>query len=567
MKRILSLLLTVVMLSGVIALAEEPAPEATLQEAFCGRLMELLTDFDPAIGDQAAFNLASSGQEIASLLLKGADELIDLTVRVPSEEVDAQIQVSPEEAYLATGGSVVGVRFEDIPAIAEAAAKAALALQGITVQPDMIAAMDGEILAELFQMLLQTVIMKHVTVDTTDDGMMFSYTASGKELIADLCEFAGQVLAEEKYRPLLEQIWEEVRAINDGSDLPDLEAVIAMWPQAKESFLAMETDFSMTLKAGASNDYNKTTVNTEAGVPDDLFLLNLALTIDPEKGKATADAKLTERLTWENGEETTVRDYDILVGFDMTVRDGGVLWSFEINYPSQFFVLNMNGAHLDTAGRITLEMSNVMRSRYSFNASLDYGLDEDGFAGEMKVVTAYGVETDVVLALSERELSMTVNRGYSRDLTMRRGLEGPISEVVFSLKAVADENDVPQYALLTTEDFSVEYDGVQVSIVAGDVTVRCTGEFVSDHEYLITMTPEGESISDTSPAYIRVTFEGEEGDWNIHAALIEPEGSEYITANLDISPADPVESLGSAVNLMMLTPETVEQLMGMLLSR
>ena len=58
MKRILSLLLAVIILSGTFALAEEAASEKTSQEAFCKGLTEKLSDFDPTAGDQAALSLA-----------------------------------------------------------------------------------------------------------------------------------------------------------------------------------------------------------------------------------------------------------------------------------------------------------------------------------------------------------------------------------------------------------------------------------------------------------------------------------------------------------------------------
>ena len=52
----------------------------------------------------------------------------------------------------------------------------------------------------------------------------------------------------------------------------------------------------------------------------------------------------------------------------------------------------------------------------------------------------------------------------------------------------------------------------------------------------------------------------------LRAVLIEPEGSELASADFVISPAGPVEPLSNTGDLLMLTPEIVEQLTGILLS-
>ena len=566
MKRILSLLLAAIILSGTFALAEETASEVTPQEAFCEGLMEQLTDFDPTDGDQAALSLAYSGQEVISLMLKGAEELIELAVYLPSEEIDTQVQFTPEEAYLAMNGSAIGARYEDLPALLEAAEKAALSLQGISMDLDAIKAIDVEILEELCQLLAQTAILKHVTMNMTMDSVVLNYAATGNELIADLCEFIEQVIAEEKYRPLLEQIWTEAKAMTDDADLPELEEIIAMWPAAKETLLETETDFSLALEAYVRRDRNYITFRAELGMPDDLFLADFSLAIDPAKGKVNADVKLTERVTRVKEGEAIVRDYDILSSFNLITRQSGAIWNFEINYPSQYFTLSMNGSHLDTVGRVTLEVTNMRRFRNSFNAELKYELDEDELAGDLTVMNPYGQQTNLDLKLSERTFTFTVSRDYSRDINMRRSLDGQISEVIFALKAEADENHIPQYASLMTEDLSVEYNGEQINIVTEDLTLHCVGEFVSNREYLITITPEEENPNDTEPAYIRVTYEDKEDELYLRTVLIEPEGSELASADFVICPAGPVEPLSNTGDLLMLTPDIVEQLTVILLS-
>jgi hypothetical protein len=197
---------------------------------------------------------------------------------------------------------------------------------------------------------------------------------------------------------------------------------------------------------------------------------------------------------------------------------------------------------------------------------LKYELDEDGLAGDLTVMNAYGEETELDLNLSETTFTFTVSRDYSRDIAMRRGLNDQTSDMIFALKAEADENHIPQYASLITENFSVEYDGEQINIVTEDLTLHCVGEFISDREYLITITSEEEYPGDTAPAFIRVTYEDKEDGLLLRAVLIEPEGSELASADFVISPAGPVEPLSNSGDLLMLTPEIVEQLTGMLLS-
>ena len=556
MKRIIALLLAAVMFSGAFALAEEPAPEPTPQEVFRDRLMDLLADFDPTDGDQAALSLSSSGQEVVSLLLRGAEELVDLTVDIPSGATgDVRVQFTPEEAYIAAAGSVMGLRYEDIPAVAQAASKAFINSMGISFDPDAVAAIDTEALQALFQLLAQTAIMKHVTMSAAGDGMILNYAATGGELIADLCEFVEQVLAEEKYRPLLEQIWAQVEASGDGSDLPGLDEVIALWPEAKESLLAVETEFSLALEARVNGGGEQIAVSADAGVPSQRFLLDFSMNTDPYKGKLAADVKLTERLLGEEEGETAPQDYDVQAKFGLTARDGGALWNLAVDYPRpmgrsgfflnpgcRHFVLTMNGSHLDTVGRITMDMNT---GRNSFDAEMNYELEEDGLSADAKVVDAMGKETALALDVAGNALKrFAFSQGYSREFAMRMLSPRMLSEAAFS----------------------VEYDGGQVTIVQGDLTIRCTGEFVSDHEYLITLAPEGEQIDDATPAYVRVGYEGEEGDWTLRGVVIDPDGSEFLSAALAVGPADPVESLAGAEGLTMLTPELAEQLIGMMLS-
>ena len=236
------------------------------------------------------------------------------------------------------------------------------------------------------------------------------------------------------------------------------------------------------------------------------------------------------------------------------IADGsGALWSLNIDWPYPMgrfpmlilnpdrrnIVLNMNGSHLDTAGRVTMDLNT---GRNNYDAELYYELDDDGFTTDMKVTENLGRETVLKLDVDEGELkTFLLTHGYSREFAMRMYMGSRLPEVLFS----------------------VEYDGEQVIINQGsDVIVRCTGEFVSDHEYLITMTPEGENLADTTPAYIRVTREGEAGNWTLRGAVIYPADTEYASATLTVSPAEPVEPLSGADGLMMLTPELAGQLIG-----
>jgi len=557
MKHIFALLLAVVMLSSAFALAEDSAPEAAPpQEAFCSQLRELLAVFDPTNGDQAALSVSASGEEVVNLLLRGAENLVDLTVKVPSDGMgDVQVQFTPEEAYLAAAGSVMGLRYEDFPAVAQAAARSILSAQGVSLDPDAIAAIDTDALGELFSLLAQTAIVKHVSMSGTGDDMTLKYAASGSELIGDLCEFAEQVLSEEKYRPLLEQLWTILRDASGEAELPGLDELIALWPEAKDELLAVETDFYLTLEARVRGG-EKIAVTGEIGVPEHLILLDATLNVDSDKDKLAADIRLTERWTTKTEEGTDVRDYDVRLGGSVISRDSGALWSLNIDCPYPMgrfrylflnpvmynFVLNMNGSHLDNAGRITMDLNT---GRNSYDAELYYELDEDDFASDFRMTDARGRETLLALEAADGELSgFSFRHGYSREFAMRMYLDRLPTEMLFS----------------------VEYDGEQVIIVQGDVTIRCTGEFESDREYLITLAPEGEHLDDTTPAYIRVAYEGEGGDWTLRAVVIDPTGSEYASATLAISPADPVERLSGAEELMMLTPELVEQLIGMLTS-
>ncbi|MBQ8953903.1 MAG: hypothetical protein IJ048_07275 [Clostridia bacterium] len=557
MKHVIALLLAVVMLLSAFALAEAPAVEAAPEEAFRDQLMGLLADFDPTEGEQAALSVELSGQEVASLLIRGAENLVDLTVSLPTEGAgDVQAQFTPEEAYLAAAGSVMGLRYEDLPAVAQAAAQAILAAQGVSLDPDAVAALDTDALKALFQLLAQTTVMKHVTMSGAGGDMILNYAASGSELIGDLCDVAEQVLSDEKYRPLLEQIWAVIESAGAESEIPALDDVIAMWPEAKASLLAVETDFSLTGEVRVDDGGERIAATAEIGVPSHLILVDFAMNADSGKGKLTMDTRLTERLSTETEEGTTVQDYAVRVTGSLIARGSGALWSFNVDYPYPMgrfrtlllnprrrnLILNMNGSHLDNAGRVTVDVNTGWNT---YDAELYYELDEDGVAADVTVIDGRGKETVLKLDVDEGELkAFSATHAYSREYIMRKYMDDSLATVIFS----------------------VAYDGEQLIVVQDGVTVRCAGEMVSDHEYLVTLTPEGEHLNDTTPAYVRVTREGEEGDWLLRAVVIDPTGSEYLCATLAVSPAEPAVPLSDAEGLMMLTPELVKQLIGMMVS-
>ena len=276
------------------------------------------------------------------------------------------------------------------------------------------------------------------------------------------------------------------------------------------------------------------------------------MNVDPDKGKLSVDIKLTEQWVLEGDTQS----YDMQVKYSIISREGGVLWSLNLDYPypivrtpnlflnpyRHYFVLKMNGSHLNNAGRITMEMKSRANS---YDAEMNYELDENSLVTDFAVSDARGKETTLALDMADGKLDrFSLSYGYSREYALRMLTNSRLTEPLFS----------------------VESDGKQVIIVQDGVTIRCTGEFESDREYLMTMTPEGKDLGETGPAYIRLAYDGEEGDWTLHAAVIDPEGSEYASAMLAIRHADSVERLSDAKELMMLTPELAEQLIDMMMS-
>ena len=105
---------------------------------------------------------------------------------------------------------------------------------------------------------------------------------------------------------------------------------------------------------------------------------------------------------------------------------------------------------------------------------------------------------------------------------------------------------------------------------AGGVTVTCTGEYESANAYVITMKAEGETVpADQDTAYIRVEYEGTEGDWALTGYMIDPEGNEMFRVTYGVAPTEPIVPIAEtyAGNVMEINAPFVTQMVTMLLSQ
>ncbi len=560
LKRILAILMVVAMLAGVSAFAEPAVQEVSDQEAFLAGIVSLFRSFNPAGRDKMNLSVTAGGAQLFDAQLWGTEDLGALKISVPSQDFAAQLQVSSEAAYVEAMGQVVGVKFEDLRAIAEALPQAILDASGLNVDLKAFAQLDTELLKDLGTLFLKTVLLRNVTMSSSAEGMQFSFSATGKELLANVAVFVDQVLAEEKYLPLLEQFWAVVSAYaaqQGSSEVPTLEQVIAMWPQLKEQLAQVEVDFTVTADLNMASDYSFIDLTGEVAVSGVKYMMNWAWRADADAGKYSLVGKLTERRirTTAEGEEQ-IRDYDIDINMDAYVKKGmGAMWNLSVKYPYAGFSLKLEGNHLGNAGNVNLELVNQRSRTGRLTGKLEYFVNEEG--GNAKLTWTDARSSGATIEAKADKANFLLKVAVSN---MGR------VEQEYSLEARADEDNNLVYAALITPAFSAIYDTAELLIEYNGVKVHCVGEFLSDHEYQITMTPEG-GPADSNPAYIRVTYDGQEGDWACKALVLDVTGEEALSIDLVCAPTEPVELLSEREDLFMITPEVVPQLVKQLMNQ
>ena len=541
-----------VMLCGVGAFAQEESQEQ-LREAFAEGLAALLDSFDPD-RDMMEAGATVQGNPVYTAKLTGtADEeepWADLSVLVPSAEPGTfRLQVNPHEIYLAAGETLIGIDTDDVPAILEGLRDlvTSFAQEQYGDQP----AIDWETCFEMLGQLAQRVLLKNVSFKSDESGIPLTCKVTGEALLRDFADAMEEILADEKYLPAIDSLLGIIGKLS-GEEVPTADQLKEMWPQAKQELAEAETDFSASVSLTADPLFTHADLAVDFGVPGDRYLMAWTWRND-RNGKIALTGKLTERIL-RSAEEGT-RDYDIDIAFGAVRRGADTDWSLKIDYPSRPFKAEISGAHAETddgmIGKVTAKVSSWHPMR-SFEASLDYAAAENVLSAALQYYPYRYSPTTVSVLIDEQRLDLSVNVRSSGKR--------------FALSLIGDEDGKPASCRLETKEFALNYDGEKVIYKQNGVTITCVGAFVSDHEYVVTLTPEG--TEDTRPAYIRAAYEGEEGNWSFTVRLIDPEGGEAAVFTAGCSPTEGISSLiRDEEDLLMLTPETVLSLVEGLLEQ
>ncbi len=529
MKRIIAILLCLVMaLSGLTALAEEVSNEQAFKEG----LMNLVNSF--AEGDQLDYEFDEMGQPKAKYSLKTASGLYELLLTIPGTVEGLQMQFNEEGVYVAMGAAAFHLAFENIQSIAMALVESVSEFGAANMPPELAAAMqkiDEEVLNEIMEKLAQR-LMAGMKVEGSEDGVTYTYEATGKELLETVAAFGDEVFADEKYAETASNAIIAALIVSDGSaeGLPTAEELIAAWPALKEQLLAADTqDFAVALSVFVSNDSTRLDIDGCAGVPADLYLMKWNYLFDQEKGEFTLDGKLTERIQRSADAEAT--DYDIDIHANLKQSGSIAEYVFTIDYPTAGFALKLNGMSMGPMGKMDLEVTR--RNRKFLTGSLNYALSDDGISLDGEVATMRGGTYKASLLASSQHLNVKASQN-GRD--------------VFAADLYMDEYGTVTAATVETPAFKAEYDGEKLVITTPDgMTVTCTAAYESPNAFVITMQAEGENVQEgQDKAYIRCEYEGEPHNWNMKTALIIPDGTELYTVTTAVAPGEPLVPIAEA---------------------
>lgn len=508
MKRFLALLLFLAMLVS----------SAAAEEVFVNDAQKLLNSVNL---NRDMLTLKMSGEENAQAKISAADGIVDLTMDAGDEKI--RIQFLNDQVYLAAGGSVFNLKYADLESM-------------LTPKMDMYA------LGGLFQLAFTRLILSHVQL-SEGNGMHVSYEATGTELLNDAAGLVDAVLAEEKYQPLIAQILDMLGRIS-GETMPTLEQLTQMWPQAKEELLAEQPDFRLAFNLDVDGELEQIYVEGEVGSGNHLYRMEWVFS-SPDGNRLLLNGKLTERFLRAD----TASDYDITVNAD--INKG--IWSFDIDDPAKQFNLKAEGTYTDRTGNFSLTVQRSADSLPYFLSQGNYAVTEDSLSVMMNVTDRRTVPVVVSAVIGKKVLDVSV--------TTSTGTKP------FAVK-ILQENDKVLYADFEITDrnefYKGVYDGEKVTLSDRDMNIICTGAFESDHAYVVTLHPEFITHPEqtSEDAYIRLEYEGEEGNFTFTGKVIDPEGAEALRLELVCEPTDGIpEKLSDAPQILYLTPETILQMM------
>ena len=257
----------------------------------------------------------------------------------------------------------------------------------------------------------------------------------------------------------------------------------------------------------------------------------------------TVDGKLTQRVQTASG----TRDYDVPVNY--TYNRG--VWSFDLENPNRPYALHAEGSQ--SGGRSRFSVTVRRGKTVSDLVQGNYTLSEDSFSAMISVTNRRQVPFVISAAVDEHLIDISV--------TLQNG------QRPFAVKLVQEKGDLA-YGCLEFEQYgeayTLVYDGEKAVLRTDSLNVIMTGAFESDHAYVLTLHPEfpKEPERTEKDAYVRLEYEGAEGNFVVTGKVIDPEGTTIFEGQLKCEPASDIpEKLSEAEGVIELTPEMLLQML------
>lgn len=528
MKKLMAFLLACCMLFGYAAYAEETVAE----QVFLQGASKLLNSID-LLRDMVRFDVNYLGKDVFSALVKGGENLLDASVS--ADDFHLQAQASQTDVSVKSNGVILNLQYADVEAL--------LNTQALGMAPNM------EIYGELAALLLQTIIVPDMTVDD-ENGLHIAYRATPEQLLEHFAAYIDLVAADKRYSAAADELLQMIAVAVKG-EKPSLSDLKAEIERALEQVKASETDFVAAFDLNANADFTNIHVTGEIGDSSDQFAMEWTYRNEGDNHKL-------DGLLWENkvlGEKT--KKYEITVSAFFGGNSDHNSWSIAVSAPAMGFELNADGRMERGMGSVWVNYTSLYSRYRRFLLQLDYAVGEDGL-----IVSGYcnPVGTAMYYAslmASEKQFDLSVRSSTGQALLL--------------LKLLAEDGRL-KYGYMEYSPFNMyqnrlgdnkttmEFDGEKLVIQASNITVTCTGAFASDHEYVITLHAEGESVRpEEDTAYIRLGYDGEEGNFSLYCKVYGPnEEAPSFSAVFSCVPTEGIAAiLRDDPAAIRLTPETL----------
>ena len=521
MKRMIAFLLAFCLMLGAAAAAGEAEPAADNGKLFREGLAALLSSINLET-DELTLTM---DQPEARVSLRQADGLTDLRLQAGGQSV--HVQFDEEQVCLENQGAVFQLKYRE----------ALEALQGAD------AARDRELIREAFQLFVMKVLVPHAAV-SRENGLRVTFKASGEELLEDAAGFADDLLADEKYDPLLTRLLAALESVS-GQAMPALPEIKAQWPRIREGLPQAGAGFSVNFVLDASPDRSRITVTGEAGTEEDRLLMNLDYS--RSGGEMTLTGRLTERVAGSSG----VREHEISLDASFSRLADGTVWSVDVRYPDRAFSFSAEGTHLGESGQFSMSLNGMSLREYSGSVYGSYAVTDGGIIAQLNVAPRRTASFTAQLTVLRDRADLTV--------TNSQGLK------LFSLKLELRDR-VLTHAVLLMEDqrrpaFRAEYDMEKLVVTQGKEVYTFTGEYVTGQNYVLTIRFENVG-EESGTVFLSAGYYGEPGNWRADVALTGPDGGSTGTYSLTCVPGpQEVEKLSEADGLVTLTPEMLLKLL------